>query len=110
MSGIFLNHELSAKQLNAARAMARAKGMTLEKFLTKQAAKVVKKLLGDSDDLTAKEAAVELNLSTFTMRRYYRDGAFPSAYSPNGRDIRIPLAEINRFRDSRRVAVATNNN
>ena len=109
MSGIFLNQELTVKQLGQARAMARSKGMTLEKFLAKTAAKAIKKLLCDSDDLTAKEAAVEMNLSAYTMRRYFREGYFPGAYSPNGRDIRIPQTELDRFRDSRRVAVATNN-
>lgn len=68
--------------------------------------KVAKKVLTlRSEDLTPKEAAIELNVSPHTAKRYFHQGKFPNAYTLNPRVIRIPLTDIKALKDSRRLSI-----
>jgi hypothetical protein len=67
---------------------------------------VSKKMLSiRSEDLTPKEAAIELNVSPHTAKRYFHQGKFPNAYTLNSRVIRIPRTDIADLKESRRLSV-----
>lgn len=97
-------YTLSETEAKEARARAKPSGYPVEKWLNRAGRKAMQKFLGSYRPcLSPKQAGVELGLSAFTIRRYYRDGLFPGAMSPNGRDIRIPLEDIEKFISNRTV-------
>jgi len=97
--------ELSIDQKRKAAALAKREGMTFEEWMNREATKVVMQLLGETDDLDPKAAGVLLGLSKFTIIRYFNNGLFPNAYQLNRRVIRIPLADVEKLKKSRRLVV-----
>lgn len=98
--------KLTDSQRSKVAALAKKSGLTTEQWFEREADKVVRRLVDGSSDLTPKEAAIELNLSAYTVRRYVADGKFPGAFALTERAIRIPRADVEKLKNDRLLRVA----
>jgi hypothetical protein len=86
-------------------ALARKEGLTLQEFFTRLADAAVRDVLGESDDLDPKKVAQLMDVSKFTVIRWFNQGLFRKAYMINSRVIRIPRADVERLKRDRQLVI-----
>jgi excisionase family DNA binding protein len=84
----------------------KVKGDKWRGWLTEQVMQAARAAVGLTADMTQGQAAASLGCSVRTITRRIEDGTFPGAYKLNTRVIRIPFADVQRLKDSRRLRVA----
>lgn len=95
--------ELTAEQEKRLNFLARREGVAPDVWLKKKAAEIAKQILGETDLLDSKEVGRQMNVSHYTVMRYYRQGLFPHAVAVNSRVIRIPQTDVQRLMSSRQI-------
>jgi predicted DNA-binding transcriptional regulator AlpA len=84
----------------------KVKGKKWREWLTEEVTKATRAAVGLTSDMTQRQAAMALLCSIRTISRRIEDGSFPGAYKLNRRAVRIPFADVQRLKDSRRLRVA----
>lgn len=95
----------SLKERAREEAKREGKGRTAEAWLESQAEKFLQRVAAKDDDLKPKEAAKLLGVGLWTLRRLMAAGEFPNRYYVNPRVLRIPMADVQSYRQSRKVSL-----
>lgn len=97
---------LTDEQRRKVASLAKREGITPQDWLNREAGKVARVVLGESNDMDPKMAGAELGVSRYSIIRYFNQGLFPKAYLLNQRVIRIPRADVEKVKSDRRLVRA----